>query len=132
MRFSIKNVGRVAAYKWHLSIHKENSDKDYYLGETNEIPRESMTRQENTILPGCELTESIYCLCFLRPKTLTTEAIKAEIETKMLARPVYYQLATETSPGELQKIELNSIANVDELTDDIMHSLRNRGVVKEE
>jgi hypothetical protein len=130
--FAISNNSRVAAYKWALLIKNfreeiDNSGEelfyerrsDYRFGIQN-YPikglRQSTIRMDDTILPGCEIHESKDVGFLLRPSTLTSEAVKAEINQMILSISLGCQLATETSPGELKEIELGSVANADELT----------------
>ena len=120
LRFQIKNVGRVAAYKWQLQIteydgHQADRVSDYRFGSENYPPgcrSGSSVRFDYTILPGCTDAVKIDLGVVLRPNSETDEAVRAEIE-KLLATVVLgVRLATEVSPGELKHVELRSVLDV--------------------
>jgi len=128
LQFEIKNVGRVAAYNWQLSVrsisHSEDilnaRASDFYFGIGN-FPVKKM-RQTGvpftmTILPGCEYREAQDFGLQLRPNAHTIDAVREEIETLLDGAKVSYQLATETSPGELISIPLSPVLDVDAIVD---------------
>jgi hypothetical protein len=60
---------------------------------------------------------------FLRPRSETRDAIEAELKYMILPVSISYKLATETSPGDLQYIELRQIVDVEQLTDFVVTKL---------
>ncbi len=126
LKFEIVNVGRVAAYDWQLSpraIRRENEEisqarlaADYRFAD---FPRGGVGLRSipltRTILPGCTFVESQAFGCQLRPKAHTEEVVREEIETVLAATTFYYQLATETYPGELMPIPLKPVLDIDAL-----------------
>ena len=129
LKFEIQNVGRVAAYEWQLSVRqisRENQEisharleADYRFanfpekkGQGLSLISRPLTR---TILPGCTFIESQAFGCQLRPKANTDDAVRKEIEAMLAATIFHYQLATETSPGELIPVPLKPVLDVDAL-----------------
>ncbi len=53
----------------------------------------------------------------------TLEALHTEIERMIMSVSLGYQLASETSPGKLEYVELDSIVNVEELINFVSRSL---------
>ena len=127
LKFEIENVGRVAAYDWQLSVRTITSEKidlsernaDYHFGtvpsKKGEGLRLTSIPLSRTILPGCKFIESQEFGCQLRPKAHTEEAVREEIEALLDGAEFAYQLATETSRGELISIPLSPVLDVDVL-----------------
>jgi hypothetical protein len=125
LRFEIKNVGRVAAYNWQLSIRTishlskdTNSRASDYCFETGRFPVKKMRQRGipiNPILPGCEYAEAHDFGLQLRPNAHTIDAVREEIEALLDGTIFSFQLATETSPGELMSIPLSPVLDVDVL-----------------
>jgi hypothetical protein len=127
--FDIKNVGRVAAYEWQLSVRElqreidlENEEtrfNDFYLAnfpkETRQSPRIVSRSLTRTILPGCNFIEPRAFGCQLRPKAHTDAAVREEIEAMLATTSLNCQLATESSPGELIAVPLKPVLDVDAL-----------------
>jgi hypothetical protein len=108
--FEIKNVSRVAAYNWRLiartmeiSIPERSSDY-YFTNFPVKIARSTGIPIDITILPGCEYWEHRNFGIVLRPYPRTPEMVRQEIRDLLLEAKFNYQLATETSPGELVSI----------------------------
>ena len=127
MQFEIKNVGRVAAYNWQLSVRSISYPSegilnarasDYYYGIGN-FPVKKMRQTgvpiNTTILPGCEYREAQDFALQLRPTARTIDAVRKEIEALLDGAKFSYQLATETAPGELMSIPLSPVLDVDTL-----------------
>jgi Putative DNA-binding domain len=124
LRFEIKNVGRVAAYNWQLSVRSISHPSedilnarasDYYFGIGN-FPVKKMRKTtvpfNTTILPGCEYQEAQDFGVQLRPNANTIDAVGKEIEALLDGTIFSYQLATETAPGELMPIPLSPVLDV--------------------
>lgn len=67
----------------------------------------------NPILPGCEYQEAQDFGLQLRPNAHTIDAVREEVEALLNGAKFSYQLATETSPGELMSIPLSTVLDVD-------------------
>jgi hypothetical protein len=126
LQFEIKNVGRVAAYNWQLSVrsisHSEDilnaRASDYCFGTGNFPVKKLRTTGapiNMTILPGCEFREAQDFGLQLRPTAHTIDAVREDIEALLDGAKFSYQLATETSPGELMSIPLSPVLEVDVL-----------------
>lgn len=112
--FYATNKGRVAAYKWALITRgldniPDGRDRDY-LFDVKEYPkkkrRDIVMRMDDTLLPACTLSEEVQVGVMLRPQFESAECIMAEIEHMIADVVVRYQVATETSPGEVLGLEL--------------------------
>jgi hypothetical protein len=132
LKFRITNTGRVAAYKWALLLRSisqfaANRQEDYIFN-TADYPikksRSSSFRTDDTILPGCSLIEYKNLGVFLRPSRPTPSGWEAEIKNMILKLTIAYQLATETSPGNLQQISLANIARPYDVADFVLLRLR--------
>jgi Putative DNA-binding domain len=122
----VRNVGRVAAYNWRLNVRSlscanENIDgarvADYRFADFP-VKRQgapTIRIDDRTILPGCSFIEAQDFGCQLRPKDHRIEAVREEIEAMLAATTFNYQLATETSPGELVRTPLSLVLDVDVL-----------------
>jgi hypothetical protein len=124
LRFLVRNSGRVAAYKWQLQVtemagHPEGRVSDYRF-RVGDYPSgwgmPGGIRVDDTILPGCALDENKDFGVLLRPAALSAESVKVEIEALILPLILGYRLATETSPGKLEHIELRNAADVETLS----------------
>jgi hypothetical protein len=125
LRFRIENVGRVAAYKWALQLvemsgyPKELAEN--YRWRTQDFPPGVSggggIRLDDTILPGGVLEEIKEWGILVRPALHESAAIGAEIERMILPVTLGYRLATETSPGEVQRVALRDVAGADKVAD---------------
>ncbi|PZR97536.1 MAG: hypothetical protein DLM70_19110, partial [Chloroflexi bacterium] len=129
LRFLIKNVGRVAAYKWQLDVRERRGHPEGRFGDYRSRgqdfppgaqPDPGGISLDDTILPDCERFEEKHFGFLLRPAAPTTEAVRAEVDEMILAITLGYRLATETSPGEMQYTELKRVADAQELTDFVL------------
>lgn len=111
VRFLVRNVGRVAAYRWALRLvsisgHAAERAEDYRLSRPTYPPMiggmDSSIRVDPTILPGCTTSEDLEFGVLLRAQPQIPDAFTAEIERLLGSVSIRYQLATETSPGEPQ------------------------------
>lgn len=119
LRFTVKNVGRVAAYKWQLALtemggYLEGRLPDYRY-RTRDYPEgwsmPSSIRLDDTILPGCATEEDKDFGVFLRPTCFSVETISDEIES--LIRPLVwmFRVATEVSPGTVESASAREIVD---------------------
>jgi Putative DNA-binding domain len=131
LRFLVRNTGRVAAYKWQLQLtemggHPEGRAGDYRF-RVGDYPlpwsMPSAMRLDDTILPGCALDEDKHIGVLLRLSDFTAEAAGAEIRALIPPITLGYQLATETSPGEPQHVELRSVVDVQALANFVSQSV---------
>ena len=133
LRFLVRNSGRVAAYKWQLQVtemagHPEGRVSDYRFRVGDYPSGWGMSggiRVDDTILPGCALDENKDFGMLLRPAALSAESVQVEIEALILPLILGYRLATETSPGKLEHIELRNAADVETLSAFILHEVSN-------
>lgn len=130
IRFNISNIGRVTAYKWALLLKTidnipKDRENDYRVGVVEYPVRKSRNRgvrMDDTLLPGCSLSEYKDIGIFLRSMPPTAEDLKSEIERMIRMPRLGCQLATETSPGDI--IELDMAGVVD--TENIVHFITSR------
>ena len=119
LTFEIRNVGRVAAYNWRLvartmEITTPKKGSDYYFGDFPVTKRrDTGIPLDITILPGCEFREIRYVGLQLLPQSHTADAVRQEIRDLLSGAKFNYQLATETSPGELIPITPFSVLDVE-------------------
>ena len=115
LEFTIKNQGRVAAYKWALSIdemdgHKYGCEEDYkfsYSGFPTRRGSRGGIRIDDTILPSLVLIEKRDFGVQLRPQSLSKEHLIAEM--REMISPDFelrFRIVSETSPGELSGTKL--------------------------
>jgi hypothetical protein len=115
LQFAIKNVGRIAAYKWSLvprTMEKipEGRGDDYFFGDTPGAPsRNSSIRIDDTVLPGCVAHETIVFGVLLRPTSRTQEDLRAEVSAMLSLLRLTLQLATETSPGDQRTVDVGAL-----------------------
>ena len=122
LTFQIVNKGRVAAYKWVLSIDemsgnfdgRENDYKFSYSDFPSKRGCNSGIRIDDTILPSLTLTEKRDFGLQLRPASLTKEHLIAEL--RMMIPNEYelkFRVVSETSPGELRSKKLADLIDYD-------------------
>jgi hypothetical protein len=124
--FIIKNTGRVAAYKWSLVARAygngpDGRSSDYLFGDIPGNPGSSSIRIDDTILPGCALREGAVFGVLLRPTSRTEEAVREEVAAMLSTVKVTYQLATETSPGEIREVAIGDHIRVDSAMTTLKH-----------
>jgi hypothetical protein len=93
---------------------------DYYFGIENFPVKKMRTTGvpiKTTILPGCEYRVAKDFGLQLRPNAHSIDAVREEIEALLDGANFSYQLATETSPGELISIPLSPVLDVDAIVD---------------
>jgi Putative DNA-binding domain len=129
-KFSIENTGRVAAYKWALQFRQAmvvtERGEDYFIGGAlpGASSHASSIRIDDTILPGCTLTETkIFGLRLRSPHN--EKGLREELETLLQPMKLTLQLATETSPGATKELEIAAHLNADS----ILALLRSKGLV---
>jgi hypothetical protein len=118
LEFTVKNVGRMAAYKWALAFRKASTASgradDYFLDR--KLPGASgglgQLRIDDTILPGCFLLERKTIGLSLGSERGETQ-VRETLKTLMEEMTITAQLATETSPGLSKTIEIWPLVNVD-------------------
>jgi len=66
-------------------------------------------RIDDTILPGCAMSEIIIFAVRLRLASRSEDAILKEAEAMLSGLSVSLQLATETSPGELKEAAVGAL-----------------------
>jgi hypothetical protein len=130
--FSIENVGRVAAYKWQVQIREwegeiAGREQDYVFGIKN-FPQ-GMTfagsyRIDDTILPGGFSDQDIRFGIFMRPSSESRVDIESEIDRVLPPVRMGFRIATETSSGDIQHVELRSVVHVRELAEFVVTQLQ--------
>ena len=129
--FTIKNVGRVAAYKWKLhwvggEAPLEDRVDDYRYQRQQYPPGiidSFPIRGDETILPGTNCAENMDWGVFLRPTEISLASIENEIEQIIIPVKLNYRLATETSQGDVQIIDLQNIVDAKELAEYIVSQI---------
>ncbi|WFU14422.1 ATP-binding protein [Bradyrhizobium sp. CB3481] len=116
LTFYVRNVGRVAAYKWTSVIeqlqHCDGRQHDYIFGAAPGAPgRSAGVRIDDTILPGCSLDQQHILTLRLRPSPRTATTMEGDARSLLSKAAVYLRLATETSPGEQVRFELGPFVN---------------------
>jgi hypothetical protein len=110
LRFTVKNIGRVTAYKWQLVLTEvrgrlEQRIRDYRIG-TRDYPEgwgmPGSIRLDDTILPGCAIEEDKDFGLFLRPSRLSVETIDDEMDSLLRPLVFMFRVATEVSPGSVE------------------------------
>jgi len=131
IKFIVENTGRIAAYKWGLFVKTifdvpDNRESDYFIG-THNFPmkksRNSSIRLDDTILPGGALDENIDIGFLLRPSSLVS-SLETELEQVIGNIAFGIQLATETSPGQQNRIELRPFVNNQDVVTFIKHHVK--------
>ena len=136
LNFEVSNVGRVAAYDWQLNCRKlrlacdkipqERLESDFRL---HKFPKGDSSYSvgipiNKTILPGCNYWQKIAIGIQLRPAARAENAVLREIETMIAGLTLFFQIATETSPGDLQPVALAAVIDTEEL----LVSIRKKGL----
>jgi hypothetical protein len=127
--FEIKNVGRIAAYKWALvarTLHDlpDGRGDDFYFGGIPGSPgRGSGIRVDDTILPGVTLNETK--TFGIRLRTQEEGPLREDITELFSRLSIGFQLATETSPGEVKQFGVADRIGVE----DIIQFLRGKGLI---
>jgi hypothetical protein len=117
--FIVKNTGRVAAYKWALVAraygnYPDGRSDDYLFGLIPGAPgRSSSMRVDDTILPSGACNESKLFGVLLRPPSRDEEAVREEVAAMLSPLKITFQLATETSPGEIKEVPVGEHVLVD-------------------
>ena len=124
LNFRITNSGRVAAYKWALApITLRNEvikDLASTFVHTSNFPLKrarggGIRIDDDTILPGMSTTAEIDLGFNLTPMGAHVDEVRTAITDLISALTVSCRLATETSPGEPQDINLKELTDVDAL-----------------
>lgn len=125
LRFLVDNIGRVAAYKWQLTIaemggHIEARVADYKFRRQDypsNMSTSSGIRVDDTILPGCALDEDQPLGVYLRSTNEDRQEIRKDIEALLRGVTLGIRIATESSPGEVKRVEISSVLDVDALAE---------------
>jgi len=132
LRFNVKNVGRVAAYKWRLVLtemdgHPKGRENDYRSGSRDYPKSSGMTgsyfRIDDTILPGCALDEDKDFGVYLRPARFSVDAFKGEIESLIAPLEWSFRVATEVSPGAVESARIREVVDADKLAAFLMSAV---------
>jgi hypothetical protein len=129
LEFRITNKGRVAAYKWALSIDEmvcDDARVDDYKFSFFDFPtrrgRSSGIRIDDTILPSLALVEKKDFGLQLRPKSLSEEDLIAECRTMIYPDfEIKFRVVSETSPGELLTKKVAEVIDFDEFVKSMVH-----------
>ncbi|MDX2132895.1 MAG: ATP-binding protein [Planctomycetota bacterium] len=107
LEFEIRNIGRVAAYKWAFEwgFTPPTELRDKYVISLAEMPegtdRSSSIRVDDTILPGFALTESRHFGLYLADTNTSRDDLLVQLHTLIPDDfMISVRLATEVSPGE--------------------------------
>jgi len=127
-KFEVKNIGRIAAYKWALTARRisqvpDDRGDDYLFGNLPSAPgRSSSMRADDTILPGCWCLETKIFGVRLRPGTCTEAEIRTELDTLLSEMKLTLQLATETSPGEEKEVAIGPLLDLESVVNLLKHN----------
>lgn len=118
LKFKVKNIGRISANNWQINIRTAQWDKEISLRQ-NDLMFSGFLRQKivrswsttvpmgsRAILPECSYVESIKMGLMLRPRLRTVEDTTADLDYMISSLRIGCQVATETSPGEIELISL--------------------------
>ncbi len=130
LNFQITNKGRVAAYKWELSIdemsgHFDGREDDYKFSFSSfPVPmkglRKSSIRIDDTILPSLALNEKRDFGLQLRPTSLSKEHLIEDLRTTISAEfKLNFRVVSETSPGELRSKALADLIDYEEFVESL-------------
>lgn len=130
LRYVVANTGRVAAYKWQLQIVEMGGQQGERTGDYRFSSREYPAgfggsggiRIDDTILPGCSLTEDKGLGVLLRPESFDNEGIRREIDTMISPVKLGFRLATEVSPGQVDYAELRACTDLNKLVQFVLDS----------
>jgi hypothetical protein len=86
--------------------------------------RPSSIRLDDTILPGCTLTENKVFGVRLLP-SLNEEGMRAGLMTMLAQIGIVFQLATKSSPGQLKRISFEPFVDLE----GIIETLKSKGLV---
>jgi Schlafen, AlbA_2 len=119
-KVKIENTGRVAAYKWALVPRQHTGEQDrtddyFFSGIPGSTGRMSSIRTDDTILPGCFLTETKIFGVRLRPETNDENGVRADLQALFKEMTIIFQLATETSPGKEKELHVGAALPVDKI-----------------
>jgi hypothetical protein len=128
LRFRVRNVGRVAAYKWDvipMGLYNlpDDRESDYHISLSTYPIKKRRTRSlriDDTILPECGTDENTDLGVLLKPKSLAWDKVYAEVQTCITNIKVKYRLPTETSPGESFDFAIQEVVSTEEITKFIM------------
>lgn len=120
--FHILNKGRVAAYKWALSIDSvsglvgdRTGDYGFSLGRGDNL------RLDDTILPSLALSEKRSFELQLRPTSFSKEHLIAELRAIIPSEfELKFRVVSETSPGELRSKKLADLIDYDEFVETVL------------
>ena len=130
VKFRVLNIGRVACYDWGVVVKNwSRNDElvppervaDYFPVRPYPASKGRMTGipSTRTILPGCSFIDTYEFGVQLRPTSRTPEAVAEEIGLLLKNVSFGFQLATETSPGEIVQIEIASVVSPEQLSEAI-------------
>jgi hypothetical protein len=121
--FSLRNIGRVAAYEWQLNeraLENKNDGANARLRKDlrferypTGLPQAGTMPTSRSILPGCTYREMKPIGLLLRPASKTPFAVREELQKLLQPLTVYYQLATETSPGEQVPVSIGATIDIE-------------------
>jgi hypothetical protein len=125
IRIVLTNAGRVAAYKWAINAKEVDYSHEYgisaYHFGSQSFPlkkgRRGGIRIDDTILPGCSLIETIDVGFMLRPYSYATEDLCREIDSVICDARIGFQIATETSPGDIRYFRIGDIIKKETVVD---------------
>jgi hypothetical protein len=121
----LRNVGRVAAYEWQLNVRALQTEsesandrlkKDLHFEKYPPgLPQSLAMPSSKSILPGCSYREVKPIGFQLRPRSRTMFAVREEVRDLLQPLTLYYQLATETSPGEQVPVSIGALVGAEEI-----------------
>jgi hypothetical protein len=131
LRFSIENVGRVAAYKWSVNVREISGEiagrENDYIFDQRKFPEgvghRGGIRLDDTILPGGFMEENIPFGLLINPMNESQEGIQFDLEKLLDAVRLSYRIATETSPGDLKHVGLGTAIKLRELSEFVVSRL---------
>jgi hypothetical protein len=134
LSFMLKNIGNVAAYKWELAFRtlgntclNESDDLNarifpFFRGLPYERSRPSTMRLDDTILPGCATKHDMAIAFRLGSIDANEDQVREAVACVICAMTFGMQLATETSPGEMQEVALKQACDADAITQFIVEA----------
>ncbi len=133
MKFNIRNIGRVAAYKWGLRIKNmisDDADKSFrlFVGR-DKIPHDHRPGSkgipiDTTILPGDFHSDSEYFGIEITPDGEPPHLLYERLADFLQTLRVEAAVATETSPGETKTFKLQLPKDIEVYRQQILNQFK--------
>ena len=129
LHFDVRNVGRVAAYKWEVVVEgtagdAEGRDADYKFAFSafpqGQRGRNGSISLDDTILPSLGRSVRKDFGLLLREPASNLPALRRDFGLMLADLTLRYRIVTETSPGETITTPIASLVNPDKVFDSLL------------